>query len=327
MKNLIFLYVLGLTFLTGFSQTPSGDPNFIQIFNDDFINLDRTKWFVYNRESWAPQFIDDPTTISVSGDKLNLTANYTPSGPYPYAAASIRSLQNFYPGTYFECKSAIPIGINAYPAFWVWEGYGDCRDNNYREIDILEWTNFSGHSTSNLHFCRTSCYFDTCRTGNRGEYNIANPNDFHIFSCFWNKRNIIIQTDQRTVQEWPTPSKLSTNSMKIENSLAVYDSYLDHGTTISILDVSSFPFTYQTEYIKAYRLLKSNPNCDLLDPVIEINFSTYSYSLKKSISLSGATTVPSGGSISLRAVDYIELYDGFEVPNNTNFYMNTNECY
>ena len=32
-------------------------------------------------------------------------------------------------------------------------------------------------------------------------------------------------------------------------------------------------------------------------------------------------------SISLRAVDFIELKDGFEVPNNTNFYLNINECY
>lgn len=32
-------------------------------------------------------------------------------------------------------------------------------------------------------------------------------------------------------------------------------------------------------------------------------------------------------SISLRAVDFIELKDGFEVPNNTNFYLNINECF
>ncbi len=320
MKSIIIFTFL-FTFCSGFSQTPSDDPNFEEIFSDDFASLDRSKWKIYNGESWCPTFIDDASTISVSGGKLNLTANYTPSGSYPYTSGAIRSLQNFYPGTYFECKSIIPIGINAYPSFWVWDGLGTCEDNNYREIDILEWWNYYNVSSANLHYCNPpACYcLDDRITGPNFFYFINDPHTSHIYSCFWNKNKIFIMTDQNIVKEWVTPSKLSTNSMRIQNGLAVLDKDKD-GT--SILDVGSFPFTYQTDYIKAYRLKK---DCDSV--ITFIDFSTYIYKLKKSIALSGSTTVPSGGSISLRAVDFIELKDGFEVPNNTNFYLNINECF
>jgi hypothetical protein len=57
------------------------------------------------------------------------------------------------------------------------------------------------------------------------------------------------------------------------------------------------------------------------------NFSSFNYTVKKSITLSGTTTIPNGQNISLRAQDFIEFKDGFVLPNSSmDIVFNTNEC-
>lgn len=51
------------------------------------------------------------------------------------------------------------------------------------------------------------------------------------------------------------------------------------------------------------------------------NFSTYNYSLKRSISLTNATTLPSNSDIVLYAREFIELDNGFSVPIGTSLYL------
>jgi hypothetical protein len=48
--------------------------------------------------------------------------------------------------------------------------------------------------------------------------------------------------------------------------------------------------------------------------------------VQKSITLSGATTIPAGSNISLRATDFIELKAGFEVPTGRELYLDVTPC-
>jgi hypothetical protein len=62
-------------------------------------------------------------------------------------------------------------------------------------------------------------------------------------------------------------------------------------------------------------------------PVVEIpNYNTYYYAVKKSITLSGLSSLKSGEDVSLRASSFIELKDGFEVPLGAELYLDINPC-
>lgn len=333
MKQLLILVLLCLYINIIYSQLPSVDPNFERIFNEDFsgTTLNRSVWNVYNGETWVPRFVDKPSTINVSGGMLNITANYIATNPLKFETAAIRSGSTpFYLGTYFECRSKIPLGLNAYPAFWVWEGTNCEASGDYREIDIMEYWNYFNISSSNLHFCKCTGYDTTCRTSREFYYPVTNPNTFHTFAAYWNSKNITHVLDDYTVSEKYNiigALKDKTKPMYIENSLQVADSIDNTKDNIrnpfDITTPSDFPMTYQTDYIRAYRLKQDcNTNVTIIP-----NFFTYYYALKKTIRLSGTTIVPTSLSISLRAVDEIELQDGFEVPNGTTLYLNTNECY
>ena len=52
----------------------------------------------------------------------------------------------------------------------------------------------------------------------------------------------------------------------------------------------------------------------------------YDYKVKKSISLSGISSLKSGQNVSLRATDFIELKAGFEVPIGAELYLDINPC-
>ena len=84
----------------------------------------------------------------------------------------------------------------------------------------------------------------------------------------------------------------------------------------------SFTEYMYVDYIKVHQL-----KCDKYTVVNEIsNFNTYNYAVKKSITLSGATTIPAGSNISLRATNFIELKNGFEVPLGAELYLDINPC-
>jgi len=68
-------------------------------------------------------------------------------------------------------------------------------------------------------------------------------------------------------------------------------------------------------------------------PVVEIlNYDNpqlpnyYNYAVKKSISLSGVSSLTSGQNVSLRATDFIELKAGFEAPLGAELYLDINSC-
>jgi len=333
MKKQIILYIIILLSNIAYSQKPSEDPNFENLLNEEFSGtVLNPMWNIYNGEIWVPRFVDKSSTLNVSGGMLNITANYVPTSPYKFETAAIRASSSPYSiGTYFECRSKIPLGLNAYPAFWVWEGTNCEASGDYREIDIMEYWNYFKVSSSNLHFCHCTGYDSVCRTSTpRADYSVPNPNTFHIYAAYWNSKNITHVLDDYTVAEKYNiigALKDRTKPMYIENSLQVFDMVdtTDDDITnpVNISVYSEYPMTYQTDYIRAYRLKQDcNTNVTIIP-----NFFTYYYALKKTIRLSGTTIVPTSLSISLRAVDEIELQNGFEVPNGSTLYLNTNECY
>jgi hypothetical protein len=194
----------------------------------------------------------------------------------------------------------------------------------------LEYWNIFNVSSSNLHYCNCVGYDTTCRKSKVRYYTVPNSHGFYTYAAFWNSKNVYHFVDNNIIFRQDTvlgALRDKTKPMFIENSLQVFD-YGDDPNDEIVINVdltnpTDFPMTYQTDYIRAYHLKQDcNTNVTIIP-----NFFTYYYALKKTIRLSGTTIVPTSLSISLRAVDEIELQDGFEVPNGTTLYLNTNECY
>lgn len=92
----------------------------------------------------------------------------------------------------------------------------------------------------------------------------------------------------------------------------------------SISETSILPNYMYIDQINGYVI-----NCQDKNLVInEISdFNTYNYTIKKSISLSGLTSLQAHSSVSLYASDFISLGCGFQVPLGTTFLAETTkEC-
>jgi hypothetical protein len=83
---------------------------------------------------------------------------------------------------------------------------------------------------------------------------------------------------------------------------------------------SVFPNYMYVDQANVWRL-----KCDKYTIVNEIpDFNTYHYAVKKSITLSGTTTIPANSDISLRATDSIDLKPGFEVQTGRELFLDVN---
>lgn len=323
MKKKIIIFIISIIIYSKqFGQIPSIDPNFFLFWSDEFSGsaLNRTNWDPWvtkltnddaSKNSWAT---DRSNNIAITGGELHLTARIENYLDVNYTVGVIQTPNLFNEGCYFECESRIPNSENAMAAFWLYNG--GSRDfntrfcNEYREIDIMEWFGGMNLSTNNLHFCE-----DGKISGNDFNYAIDNTYDSHIHGCFWDANTISTFLDDKFIREAKTVNDLHM-PMRI-----TLDEMID--LSRPIVNPSTFPLIYRVNYVRVYRLRQ---NCDVIINEIP-NFSTYTYSLKKAIYMSNATTIPLGTTQSLRAVDEIELRDGFEAPNNTTLYLNTNVCY
>lgn len=90
----------------------------------------------------------------------------------------------------------------------------------------------------------------------------------------------------------------------------------------NITEHTILPYNYVIDYVKVYQL-RCDDNTDV-DEIID--FDTYYYAVKKSISMSGLTTIPLNTTTCLRAKEYIQLNAGFEVPLGATLFLMVSPC-
>ena len=136
--------------------------------------------------------------------------------------------------------------------------------------------------------------------------------DWHTYAIEWDRNRIIWYLDGKPV------SSLSGHGI-------VYPVRIILNLALENEPASAFETHMYVDYVKVYQLKCSIGS--LITVINEIpNFNTYTYEVKKSISLSGATTIPAGSNISLRANDFIELKPGFEVPVGRELFLDVSPC-
>ena len=144
------------------------------------------------------------------------------------------------------------------------------------------------------------------------------------YACEWTPTEINTYYDGKLVRhiEWPNPAEFDPMNiyLDIEGSFSANG---NHHRCNPCNSNTQFPFYYDIDYVKVFKLKTAGCTNDIYISS-NYNWSSYTYSLKKTITAnlnnnqSYHTVVGGGANVSLRAVDYILLNDGFEVDDNIN---------
>jgi len=343
MKNIYILIVLAeLLNVPAFSQYPQQDKNWQIVFEDDFSTFNTTRWskgfglhgdYEYGnpkKQNEEPQvYLQD--NVFIQNGKLVLQAqkqtypcpkgmgyeNCMYGGIHSYTSGKIVSNSKYKYG-YFEIYAKLPTGTAFFPAFWLWQQGPD--KYWYNEIDIMEANGCDPTWTSNNYkakigndsVCFPHAIHHSCNYAN-GSY--------HWFGVEWDSKKIIWYIDRKIVREISNDTNGigAYNPLQIIINLALFPPTWDSCYPINN---ALFPATMNVEQCNHYQL---KYDCNTVVNEIS-NYNTFNYAVKKSIALSGISSLSLGQNVFLRATDFIELKEGFTVPNGAELYLDNNPC-
>jgi beta-glucanase (GH16 family) len=212
----------------------------------------------------------------------------------------------------------IPFRKGLCSSFWTFRHEG--ATTNAAEIDIVE--TFSGeYKYSNIiNTCIHKCYpsvTPNCVSNYGVKHDLPNfdYSDFRTYALEWDANRMIWYVDGKAIRTLANHKIVDPVRIILNLAIQSESKYYPPPT-------GSWSEYMNVDYVKVYSL-----KCDKNTVVNEIsNFNTYNYAVKKSITLSGATTIPAGSNITLRANDFIELKAGFEVPIGRELYLDVSPC-
>jgi len=342
MKRTIILIILAGWFIfPALSQNPPQDKNWKVVFQDDFDTLNTQRWKIEygpcapgNGPDESVQFRTFQNTFVENGKlvlrtkKENHQCNFGncryPNNIHPYTSGEVVSYGPYHYG-YYEMYAKLPSCHGFSPGFWFWDSRNNPIDGCwYHEINVIEVnTCWSDAYEVGIH----AHYPSNCDDlDNRGEYNTVKctyGDGYHWYGLEWNRDRVIWYLDRKIV--WQELNNLEVYGVQhpMENMiLGVGLRDTEEPNKCAIPDNATFPKDMLVDQVNVYRL-----KCNKNTVVNEIsNFNTFNYAVKKSITMSNATAIPSGSNISLRATDFIELKAGFEVQTGRELYLDVTPC-
>jgi len=316
-----------------FAQTPANDTHWQLKWQDNFNSFDGTKWIKGDIGTQGGEFLYLEQNVWVENGNLvievnNISANCPNPAPYPNVPCHqcIGGKTYYYQGGwvettrdyntqfgYIEARIKVPhqgTKWNLGYAFWT---LVDDRSplppkTNFAEIDIFEIFDGRNNNPDRLQTNIHKIYPD----GNPYYQNhifSGNYTDWHTYAIEWNTNRIIWYLDGKAIRTF-------SNHGIVDRIRIILSAGMDKKTSPTLHE------HMYVDYVKVYQL-----KCDKNTVVNEIsNFNTYNYAVKKSITMSGATTIPANSNISLRATDFIELKAGFEVQTGRELYLDVTPC-
>lgn len=308
--------------LQGQPYPPENTQQWKILFEDNFNTFDNTRWYKCNQ--WIhgdePQiYMDNDVFISNGNLVLKTEHLATPivfgNMQYNYSSGQIVSLHRLQYG-YYEMYAKLPYSDGFWPAFWFWFSNDAPDDPWYNEIDVFE-ADGSKTNVFTTGISVASAYpVDSNREGGNTIHNHIYSDGYHWYGVYWEWDSIYWFFDRQLIK-------------KIKNDIA--GTGVQHPLQL-IVNVALFPFSDDSythvsnnsilpNYMFIDKLNGYQLDCDDSgQDVVEIlDFSLYNYKIKRSITLSGLTIIPSNSSIALYAKDYITLNNGFYVPTGCEF--------
>lgn len=323
-----------------FAQHPQQDSNWDVVVEDPFNTFHSGRWNKdygfreAGNETEDVAYLDSSNVYLWNGNLVlrvkrdtvfhdgNCFYNNGGTGYHYYSAASISS-KSLYCHGYFEIYAKLPITSGYWPSFWLWNDHSSSYPYWYNEIDVFEGKGCYPDSIyTNVHWNFSSPIDWSNLNDTNRSFSDLNVGDYHWYGIEWDSNRVYWYIDKEIVRteknNWGEEG--IQHAMHIIISVGLMPSWFGenniNGSTI-------FPNYLYISQANIYRL-----KCDCATTIVEINdFARYKYGVKKSISLSGRTHLPHNGNICLRARDFIELTNGFEVPIGTEFYADINPCH
>lgn len=333
--NYIISMIIFLNSLLLFGQTPSNDPHWQLVWEDNFNSFDANKWL---KVDWAqhgePQLYLANNVYTSGGNliiKVDDNQTYCPPNPptvwgacwpcdnqwYNYSSGWVETKQAYNTQYgYIESRIKMPYGFGFWPAFWTFVGSGLPNSTNAAEIDIFENL---GHNpaniiTTNIHknYPDGNIYYEEHMPTN---YSWANT--WHTYAVEWSPNKIIWYLDGSPIRIFPNHGII--DPVRIILNLAIAR-YLPNSST-------PFPSYMYVDYVKVYEL---DNDCNTNLNVCNYNFSSHDNKVKKNIIIgtgSCSNSLSSGDNIYLRASEGITINGDFTVPIGAELYIDVNSCY
>ncbi len=207
MKFILNVFIF-LNSLLLFGQTPSNDPHWQIVWEDQFNFFDNTKWVKANYAIHLPEpqiylssnvyTLNGELVIKVNNNSVTCPPNpiqttwacglATPGQSYPYNSGWIETSDNYNTQYgYAEARIKLPYRYGFWPAFWTWRAV---TTSNEAEIDIFDMV---GHKPSNILVTNIHTYYPD---GNIFGLDITPTNfnyakTWHTYGIEWSPNKII----------------------------------------------------------------------------------------------------------------------------------------
>lgn len=322
-------------------QTPSNDPHWQLLWEDEFNFFDNNKWVKanYGTHGNEPQLYLESNVYTSNGQliiKANNNSVTCPPNPsqttyicgicnqgqtYSYNAGWVETTQLFnVQYGYIEAKIKLPYFDGLWPAFWTWTG-----NPSYQEIDIFEmvpgneegcnrnenekFIHTNNHLTSNIHYTGNDPACDPKGIVSK----IDDYTQWHTYGIEWSPTRIIWYVDNSPVRYY------HNNGINAPTSLILN---LAINPKVNVNGI--FPTDMIIDWVKVYQL---NEDCN--DYINESNYDFTTYNnLEKNFILigqdGGNNSLSVGQDIKLRASQFIEIKGDFYVPLGASMYVDAN---
>ncbi len=337
-QGFIIIVLIGL-FFNILGQNPALDKNWDTVFQDDCSTFKSELWHkTYGAHDAGKS--SEGTTFStydnayIENGKLVLRVQNQISpqcipqngvckygGYHAYTSGAIISNIRYGYG-YFEIYAQLPASSGYFPAFWLWFGEKNLITNNCwnNEIDIFEAMGSRPNTVES-----NAWYGFTCEKYGTELGAIPHPcnysTGYHWYGVEWDSKKITWYIDRQAVRQ-------KTNNMDgigIQNPMQIIINNELAGDWMTDNPINSTTIFPNYMYVEQANVYKLKYECDAIVNEI-LNYNTFNYAVKKSISLSSQSSLYSGENVSLRATDFIELNAGFEVPIGAELYLDINPC-
>ena len=179
-------------------------------------------------------------------------------GPLYYKSGAIcvglSGYQKFLYG-YFEIRCKLPVNRGAFPAFWLW----DSSDNNYREIDVFEFS-WSFPNSSPRYFQGQIYYYNGTKPANYLDYTFgrygytiptAQPDltNWHTYGVEWSPKRVIWYFDNIQVGSY-----YGNNVPSLSMNLVINNAVDSYATPDGVPISTGYPNEMTIDYFKVNKL-------------------------------------------------------------------------
>lgn len=251
-----------------------------------------------------------------------------------YTSGEIQSL-NKYSFGYYEIYAKLPVGAGFWPAFWFHDSNMGENGNWYNEIDVFEGDGANPDSlTSGVWISPLYSIHDTLRHRSFDTIPFDYTTGYHWYGVKWDKCGITWYFDRIPVND--TVNNFDFINYDISDTFYLK---IEHPMNL-LINLAAFPTNWAYESIESNPLLPNYMYVDQINGYVldcreidrDINeipdFSTYS-GIKKSVTLSGASVLPTNENTIIYYTDFVLLQNGFTVPLGTSFgteFSNACDC-